>query len=109
MKGQAVTYYSTGQTDVTAFVSPPTLDFLQAAVGGLIEAVPAFNTIEQGGQVAPCVAFCNEEGKLEGQTLNVPATALWLAAQRRDGVSIDDVLLGQVVILTGDDEFMESL
>jgi hypothetical protein len=42
----------------------PSLDFLQQAVGGYIEAVPGFDTIQQGDKVIPCVAFCGEQGKL---------------------------------------------
>lgn len=76
----------------------PSLQELQAQVGGCIERVPYFDTYNR----APCVAYCNEEGKLEGLPMNVVATALWY--ESIDAV-IGDTLVGNVVILTGDHEF----
>lgn len=76
------------------------LDKLQAAVGGYIETVPYFTTWE--GQT--CAAFCNEEGKLTGLPMNIQATALW-----RQQVLADDVLVGDVAIVTGSASFMREL
>lgn len=93
---------------------------LQAIVGGRIETVPYFaGPVE--GEVAfnnsdaevsftdhamTCVAFCNEEGKLEGQPYNATATAMW-----RDitPYAIDDVLVGVVAVVIGDAELMAEL
>ena len=90
--------------------APPALKVLQDAVGGYIEAVPGFNCLERGGKVIRCVAYCNEEGKLHGLAPNHAATRLWdraLPAGLRP--SLADVLVGPIVILFGDRDFMEML
>jgi hypothetical protein len=100
----------------------PDLAFLQKAVGGWIQGVPDWRTIDVAGQIQPCVAYCNENGKLEGLPLNPAATLAWDAALRRvkdevgfvvypnglrkeDG-DLTDALVGDVVVVTGDAEFM---
>lgn len=104
---------------------PPELGFWQAAVGGWIEFVPNLTTIELGGAIVPCAAFCNEEGKLQSLPINHPATVLWDRALRRvkdeagarlypngifgaDG-RVVDVLMGPIAVVCGDDEFMAEL
>lgn len=79
----------------------PPLEFFQKAVGGSIEVVPGF-TRREGN---PCVAFCNEEGKWEKLPVNPLATTIWLAACPL----VQDVLVGPVVIVEGDEEFMRAL
>jgi hypothetical protein len=98
---------------------PPTLDELKTAIGGgWLELVPSFTTI--GIAVAPeydratvmdCVAFCDEEGKLKHLPLNDDATSAWEQSVRRitGHPGIDDQLVGTVIVLFGDHEFMESL
>jgi hypothetical protein len=97
----------------------PKLELLKNAIGGgYIELVPGFDTIEQKpGEVVKCVAFCDEEGKLNGLPANTYATILWDKALRRhggpgllqrDGTAVD-VLVGPIAIVIGDDEFMEAL
>lgn len=81
-----------------------TLKEKQAAVGGLIQLVPAFE--RYGGK--PAVVFANEEGLLEGLPLNLGATYAWRAALT-DAYGADGwdrgmaVLVGDVLILTADD------
>lgn len=50
MRGEAL-IFRPGATapERTAFGESASLEFLQAAVGGYIEAVPQFETIEDGG------------------------------------------------------------
>jgi hypothetical protein len=110
MKGQSTIYHPDGTQDIRPFRGEsPSLDFLQQAVGGDIEVVPYFGTIEHGGKVVRCAVFCNEHGKMNRLPVNRPVTSLWQAAQQRSGVEIADRLVGRVVVLTGDDEFMEAL
>lgn len=78
----------------------PRLEELQGGVGGDIETVPYF-TRYQG---EPCVAFCNEAGKLDGLPVNRRATILW-HGQR----PINDYLVGPIVIVTGDKALMRAL
>jgi hypothetical protein len=100
----------------------PRMHELQRMVGGWLEAVPGFSSIMHGGQLHHCFALCNEEGKLDrstfpGQTSrrgplppNEIATALYQAAAARNPLSVfPDILLGTVVVLFGDQEFMEAL
>jgi hypothetical protein len=95
---------------------------LQRMVGGWLEAVPGFSSIEHGGEVHRCVALCNEEGKLDYSTypghdkrrqplpFNEFATGLWAAAVNGNPLSVmPDALAGTVVILFGDEEFMGAL
>lgn len=80
---------------------PPAYQQLRQFVGGSIETIPFFDTFQ--GKRA--VAFCHEEGKLEGRPVNQTATALWW---REIGLSmaqqLDDVLVGNIVIIQCDTE-----
>lgn len=74
---------------------PQFLDRLQGLLGGYIETVPYFNRYEG----RPCVAFCNEEGKLARPAplpTNMLASMMWWG-QHKTG----DALAGTVVIVTG--------
>jgi hypothetical protein len=102
MKGKLTTIKATGKIEATDYIAPPGLDALQKAVGGYIEIVPGLITYEG----ADCVAFCNEEGKLNGLPFNEKATAAW---QEAYGGPLGDVLLGDVAIVTGDNEFLEGV
>lgn len=102
MQGRITVIRATdGERIVTDLTRAATLEELQKSVGGYIETVPYFD--RYNGE--PCVAFCNEEGKLDGLPLNVAATNAW---QKLCGCTID-VLVGDVCILTGDAEFMEAI
>lgn len=95
---------------------------MQTEVGGFIEAVPEFNTIEFEGHLNSCVAFCNEESKLKGLPVNDTATGLWNSALLRlrtsvrfpngllrdDGVFLDR-LQGKVVVIIGDKDLLATL
>jgi len=76
------------------------LPALQGIVGGYIEIVPFFSTWH--GE--RCVVFCNEHGKLNGLPMNVRATAFWLQQY-----PTSDYLVGDVAIVTGDEEFFTEL
>jgi hypothetical protein len=102
------------------FDRPPELQELQAAIGGgYLELVPGFTSIAQWGKFFPrrrlrCVAFVDEHGKLDHKNLpfNPAATLLWEDAEHRvrdEHGDYVDYLVGPVLVLFGDDEFMESL
>jgi len=97
---------------VTHLTAAPDLEVLQSAVGGWIEQVPGFTSfldVETKQRVA-CVAFCNEEGKLKGLPFNGLATLAWISAIHADAFTVyPDNLVGAVVVLTGDAEFMGAL
>ena len=126
MKGTALTFRP-GVADpaVEQLAGEVPLGWIQERVDGYIEAVPHFDSIEHGGETHRCVAFCNEEGKLKEMPFNNRATVLWDRALRRnyteDGKPLypngllrpdgnpGDVLVGPIVVLFGDDEFMDEL
>lgn len=95
---------------VTNVPAAPELAVLQGAVVGYIETVPFFTTYEYEGRMWPCVAYCNEEGKLDGLPVNVEATILWEGACAREGVGrIDDVLVGSIIVIFGEPEELAEL
>ena len=104
MKGTMTIISPNGTQHKTEHTKPVALDVLQQSVGGYIEIVPHFTKYNN----KPCVAFCNEEGKLEQLPYNHVATTAWMVAADARGIGGDE-LVGPVVILQGDDEFMEAL
>jgi hypothetical protein len=112
-KGKALTFQPGATTPVTTEFShwrECTLKFLQGAVGGYIELIPHFETHLINGKEIACLAYCNEDGKRLELPLNTFATELWNAAIERTGGHNDtgDYLVGTVVIVTGDAEFMRG-
>ncbi|MBO0716444.1 MAG: DUF3846 domain-containing protein [Rhizobiales bacterium] len=105
-----------GGQDVRDLTRVPTLEELQEVVGGDIEAVQGFLSVQFGTATVRCVALCNENGKHEHLPINMAATLAWERALRRIGIELRDVsgapkewLVGTVVVLFGDREFMEAL
>ena len=93
------------------------MDALRRIVEDDLEVVPLFDTIMSNDRAMPCVAFCGEHSKFNRHPPNRRATLLWRSAiaahddmppQMREYVA-RDVLVGTVVILTGDPEFMGLL
>lgn len=64
--------------------------------------MPLFTHVEVNGERLRCVAFCNEEGKLHGLPLNSVATRMW---QTQVGRPLDDVLVGDILLVIGDRHF----
>jgi len=88
---------------------PLTLQRAQRIVGGYIEAIPNWVTyLHNDGQLYDACALCNEDGKGMGLGVNRLATARWAQAI---GMPIHelvrrDVLVGNVVLIFGDKDFM---
>lgn len=97
---------------VTPIDGPPTLELLKPALnGGYLEVVPHFRAIGHDGKQHACVALCDEDGKRNQLPFNPVATFLWDKAMRvATGVGCHpDYLVGPVVVVFGDDEFMEAM
>jgi hypothetical protein len=93
-----------GTTEQSEQEDCPDLAQLRKAVGGSIEAVPYW----ERWQDRQAVAFCNEEGKLEGLPINDRATMFWNLAT--SPWRTDDCLAGNVIIIATDtDEEMAKL
>ena len=97
MKGNLTIIRSDGSILQTELDLSPALETLQAAVGGYIELIPFFDRYAG----SDCIAYCNETGKIDGLPHNAVAQTLW-------GHTFDN-LVGDIAVLTGDDEFMESM
>jgi hypothetical protein len=81
----------------------PDVDMLTFGVGGLLEIIPLFTKF--GGR--PCVAFCNEEGKLYGLPPNHLAHMLW--EQNLGRIITEDQLVGNVVVVVGSPSFLRRM
>lgn len=106
MKGVIITIPVMGEITLKEVTSPNLLSDLQKIVGGHIEAVPYFDKFMWEKKKQSCVAFCNEEGKLLDLPINHRATFFWLNAK---SAPIDDVLVGDIAIVLGDEEFMKRI
>lgn len=91
-----------GAETVEDYMLPPPLEVLQSAVGGSIELVPHWTN----WRGEPAAAFIHGEGKLVGLEMNGVATAYWYFLLGR---SVDDYLVGNVAIVSGDEGFMALL
>src|SRR5262245_26873468 len=106
MKGELLIWRPDGTSEIRELTAEPELETLRKIVGGYLEAIPYFRTIEIGGSVVACLAFCNEEGKLNEPPLpiNRGATVAWHNAMQRAGTPhFDDYLVGSIAIVTGDE------
>ena len=117
MHGTLLVFQPHALPQVTEFSRPPTLEEVQAAVGGDLQVVPGFRSIRYGNVVMDCVALCNANGKLKGLAMNNLATIAWKEGLRRaieaglwrSKVMPTDPLVGTVAVLFGDREFMDAL
>ncbi|MGI9251292.1 MAG: DUF3846 domain-containing protein [Pseudohongiellaceae bacterium] len=102
MQGRLIIIQADGLVLTRSIDNPPSLETMQASVEGHIELIPAFNRFRG----FDCVAFCNEEGKLQGLPVNQVATDFWYRAA---GGPHDDVLVGNVLIVVGDRDFLDKM
>lgn len=116
MKGTMIILRPNDDNETKPYNKPPTADELRTAVGGYLEPIPWFNTIgisvpgSGHATLMNCVAFCDEEGKNKNKPLNECATDAWAKSVHRLGKGdLKDYLVGNVVVLFGDKEFMEKL
>jgi hypothetical protein len=109
MKGRMLIVTPTGSLPIKELDRYPDVEIFQKAVGGYIELIPYFNTIEWEGVLHQCFAFCDEQGKLKGKELNTPAIVLWKLALDRANRRMNDHLVGTIAIVWGDRKFMEEM
>ena len=102
MKGYATIIKADGTTSRTEYDKPIPLKDLQKAVGGYIQIVPMFEKYKSKA----CIAFINEEGKLDDLPLNVHATLLW---ETQVGNLQGDYIVGDMIIVQGSIAFMKAL
>jgi hypothetical protein len=103
LQGKTTIIATDGTETVQDHNQPLTLEFMQAAVGGYIELISTFDYF-RGDR---CVALCNEEGKISHDRAgyNAKATEHWHSCHGLNG----DYLVGPVLIIQGDAEFLATL
>jgi hypothetical protein len=99
-----LTITTNGRVVDTPMIVTPRLDVLQKGVGGYIQEIPSWPTIEKEGATFDCVAFANEDGHMLSLPLNEVASNLW-----RKVCPHSYELLGDVVIVYGDRKFLKGL
>jgi hypothetical protein len=70
--------------EMADFAVEPSRADIERTVGGRLETVAGFLSIEHLGLARRCVAFADAEVKAKKAPLNVTATLLWDSALRRD-------------------------
>jgi hypothetical protein len=110
MKGKITTIKPDGTETVTEFDRIAKLADLKKAIGGgTVEIIPEFVTFRGDD----CVAICDDNGKYKNLRINFVAQGYWLVSFNRTVVTvpqpINDVLCGDIAVITGDAEFMDAL
>lgn len=99
----------TGQILTMDTTDPNVIDYVEQIVKGSAEVIDGFDRFMppwlRGYQ--KCIAFRNNAGKERGLKVNAIANAHWLAALK--GKPPHDVLVGNIAIVYGDDEFLEGV
>lgn len=113
MNGKMIVINTDGSMIVEDLKSVPPLKVLQENVGRYLEPVSHFNKFFSPVGTYNCVAFCNENGKINEEPANMVATLFWKKSFEEETKShfsvLDNFLYGNVVILYGDDEFMKDI
>lgn len=116
MKGKMYILKTDDTVEEIELMDPPSLSLLQRELGGSIEQVPYWDTlhdVDGDGNDADCVAFCNEEGKLNGLPFNHWATVFWYKCLQKQGFTAaeirKDFLVGNIVVVTGDKALLGRL
>jgi hypothetical protein len=92
---------------IVALAFPPDRKFVESAVGGVAERVRGFECLLVDGSYRPCIALRNCKAKADGWALNSFLDNLWKkAVNSRHGTKLS-FLYGPVVVVTGDDDFMD--
>lgn len=110
MKGQLHIIYPDKPVEVRFVSYPVAFEEYQRILGGSIEVIRQWDHhVNYGGAMVPCLALCNEEAPMMGWAFNLHATAIWQFISRTKGIKHDQRLTGPVVVVMGDQEFLESV
>ena|SRR5215469_2981486 len=99
---QFITITPDGKIEKKEITEAPEGEEINKAVGGYFELVPYFTNYDG----MPCIAFCNEYGKINKLPFNSTATNAWEDVAPVNG---QDHLVGTVVIITGPQSFLRSM
>ncbi len=111
MKGELLILYPMRPPERRQYFGPPPSSIITELVEGPAQLVPLFDQVVNfDGIPSKAVAFCNEEASRLNMPDNFWASALWHFIVRSKGESRRPLILkGPVVILTGDEEFLNDL
>ena len=101
MQGKVIVITVDGLERVMEYSRALNVEDLQQAVAGYFRTVPFFEHYK--GE--PCVVMCNEEGERHNLPMNFKASKHWFAQQ----ALFSTMLVGDVAVVQGDDEFMAAL
>lgn len=104
MFGTMITICANGATEFAPLNRQVDLEKIQKVVGGWIKQIPFFDVIDG----KPCIAFCNEDGQNLNLPLNTGATLLWYNAMEAANRFTTETLVGDIVIFSGDEEFLKT-
>jgi hypothetical protein len=99
----------TGEITMKEFTTVPPYEYLRDQVEGYIETIPYFTHLSASTERYPAVAFCNEEGKLNGLSPNQLATQMWYKTLAEQNKPPFDYLCGNIVIIYGDKSLLDQL
>ncbi len=106
---ELIAIHPDGKIEKKEITKIPGLQDLKDIVGGWLETVPYFTTYEGN----PCIAFCNEEGKLPHFDLpfNATATRLWAKSviSSTGQTRINDHLVGSIAVIVGPKSFLRDM
>jgi hypothetical protein len=95
------------EVGIRHYSNPIPLTEMQEFVQGYIELVPGIQTCRPLLKSSnPCVAFCNESGRILNLPVNPIATRLWHEVAPYMN---SQNLCGPVMFLTGNEKFMAAL
>ncbi len=110
MKGELLVLYPSKPPERRQYLGPVPTDILSELVGGSLAVIPLFDhIITFDGVPSKAQAFCNSEAYMLDLQDNFWANAIWHYILRSKGEQRLMSLKGPVVIVTGDEDFMEQL
>lgn len=108
MRGTLDIIWTNQPPEFRAVNRPPRLAEFEALIGSQPDIIPQWDQhINYYGNLVSAIAVGNSDYRDPIQPFNYWATAMWHYVARARGTNIVSRITGPVVIITGDDEFME--
>lgn len=109
MRGVLTYVHADKPMEVHYLSHTPEYKQLSKDLGGLVEIVSIFDQYVEGGKPCRAIVMVNEEGLIMKMPFNFWATAAYHMIARAKGIRIQQMLVGLVIIATGDEEFLNAL
>lgn len=114
MIGSSIILRPNRPIEFRTYTGPVRDDHFSDTIDGLLEMVPHFDQwIDAEGKLRECVVYADQEAEMKGLEINHYASAIWNYIADLKGIDYRlrrrRQLAGPVVIVFGDEEFMEAL